>query len=174
MSKNIEVIGFPRNGNTFLIYSINKIYVYPEIQRTRHTVKAIEKADKAVVPLRYPAECLTSGFDNGFDIETLKAYVKYYIRFTKSVLDNKNKLTILEFDKFTVNLDYIKSEIKKNYNIDPVNNPSIDEIKENMIENGRDWNLPKDSYTNRDIAKESLLQLPEYEECLELYNQLKG
>lgn len=174
MSKNIEVIGFPRNGNTFLIYAINKIYAYPEIQITKHTVKAIEKADQAVIPLRHPIGCLTSGYDEWFDLETLKACVKYYIRFTKGVLNNKTKLTILDFDRFTVDLEYIKSEIKKDYGIDPVNNPSIYEIKENMLENGRDWNLPKDNYANRDIAKESLLQLSEYEECLELYNQLKG
>lgn len=164
---NIISSGFPRSGNNFLAYTMSAIFG-AEPKRTNHTVYAIENSETVYVPFRNPIDCISSWhlFQNK---ESLEKDIKYYLRFHNAALNSTNNVILMDFDKFTINLEYVAKKI----NSSVPEGLSIDQIKQSMLDNGRDWNLPRDNQSELDEIKNNLLQMPEFQECLDLYQVLK-
>lgn len=166
--------GFPRSGNTYLNYSFKSLYYPEENPRPNfHSVSSMEKYDHLFVPFRNPEDCIASWHRYPSNGE-LEEDIKYYLRFYRAVLENLHKLTLMDFNKFTSNLDYIKDKTKASLNLDPVANPTDSDIKLAMVDNEKTINLPANNKEQLDAIKASLVEMPQFQECLDLYNSLKA
>lgn len=173
MKELLITSGFPRSGSTYLNQAINLLY-YPEqeVNWNRHTVVAIENATTIMVTFRNPVDAIAS-WHKYPSFGQLDADIKYYIRFYKAVLDNLNKVVLMDFDCFTKDIDYIKDKIFKNFGIGTDNYVTDARVKEAMLANGKDINLPRNNKEELDAVKAELQQMSEFAECLELYERLK-
>lgn len=166
--------GYPRSGNTYLNYSFRSLY-YPEedARLNNHDVGAMKVFDHLFIPFRNPLDCIASWHyypSNG----ELEADIRYYVRFTNAVLENLDKVTLMDFNKFTTNLDYIKDKVKNSLNIDPIANPTDSDIKLLMVDNEKTINLPVNNKEQLDAIKANLLEMTQFQECLDLYHSLKA
>lgn len=174
MKELLITSGFPRSGSTYLNQALNLLY-YPkqEFNWNRHSVVAIEQANRIIVTFRNPVDSLASWQkypSNG----NLEADIKYYIRFYSAVLDNLNKVVLMDFDIFTKDIDYIKDKVFKNFGIETDNNVTDAQVKEAMLANGKDINLPRNNKEELETVKQQLINTPGFDQCVELYNQLKN
>lgn len=173
MKELLITSGFPRSGSTYLNQSINLLY-YPEqeVNWNRHTVVAIEKANRIMVTFRNPADSIASWQkypSNGH----LEEDIRFYIRFYSAVLDNLNKVVLMDFDYFTKDLDYIKDKVFKNFGIETNRYITDSQVREAMLANGKDINLPRNNKEELTLVKEQLQNTAGFDKCLELYTQLK-
>lgn len=175
MSKDILITsGFPRSGNTFLNFALWQMY-YPseEFNKNFHTVKAIKQNNKILVPIRTPFSSIAS-WSKFLESEELKESCKYYTRFYTEAKVMSDKVVFVDFDKMIADLDYIKLLVKQHFNIDPVAETTIDAIKELMVDNAHDWNLPQNNQAELDAIKALLLNVPEFSDCELIYGQIKS
>lgn len=173
MKELLITSGFPRSGSTYLNQALNLLY-YPEqeVNWNRHTVVAIEKANKIMVTFRHPSDAIASWHkypSNG----QLEEDIRFYVRFYSSVLDNLNKIVLMDFDYFTKNIDYIKDKIFKNFDIDTSRYVTDIQVKEAMLANGKEINLPRNNKEELVLVKNQLQNTTGFDKCLELYAQLK-
>lgn len=167
---------YPRSGQTFLNYSLKYLYYTDTVNLNLHTVKPLVNLKRPIVSVRNPLDCISS-WSNYASLANQKkdliGDIKFYIRFHNAVLDNKDKSVILEFEKFTVDGNYLVTKIKDAFDIDPIKVWNLDAIKNSMLENGRDLNLPVNNYDNINKLKQELESMPEFQECVELYDTLR-
>ena len=172
MKEQLNTCAYPRSGQTFLNYALKHLYYADEVNTNYHSVKSLLRLDKPIVSLRNPLDCIAS-WSNYPSIGDLTNDIKFYLRFHNAVWDNKDKLVIVEFEKFTVDGNYLVAKVKEAFGFDPINNWDLDAIKSSMLENGKDINLPVDNYDNINRLKEELQTIPEFQECVELYDTLR-
>jgi len=165
--------GFPRSGNTYLNYALKSLY-YPnsEVNLNSHTVAAIQESTKILVPFRSPIDCIAS-WNNYPSNYGLDMDIKYYLRFYNACLNNP-KVIFMNFDHFTIDLNYIKTKVKDNFNLEPIATPTIEEIKALMLENEKSTNLPQNNQRLLNRIKEDLEETAGYEQCVNLYKELVG
>lgn len=174
MKELLITSGFPRSGSTYLNQSLNLLY-YPdqEVNWNRHTVAAIEKANRIMVTFRNPADSIASWQkypSNGH----LEEDIRFYIRFYSAVLGSLNKIVLMDFDYFTKDIDYIKDKVFKNFGIETNRYATDSQVREAMLANGKDINLPRNNKEELALVKEQLQNTAGFDKCLELYAQLKG
>ena len=166
--------GFPRSGSTYLNQALNLLY-YPdqEVNWNRHTVVAIENATTIMVTFRSPEDSIASWhtYPSGSQLES---DIRFYIRFYSAVLDNLNKVVLMDFDYFTKDIYYIKDKVFKNFGIDTNRYVTDAEVKEAMLANDKQINLPRNNQEELALVKEQLQNITGFDKCLELYAQLKG
>lgn len=170
----VMIAGYPRSGNIYLSYALQLIY-YPDKpwNLPRHTVSSIENNSKVIVPFRNPLDCISS-WHSFFSKESIKSHIDFYIRFNTAVIKNMNKITLMDFDLFINDLNYIKYILSKNFGVTPVTEATDYEIKSVMIEKEKEINLPRNNKEELAQIKEQLQSTPGFDNCLELYAQLKG
>jgi len=171
MRKNLITCAFPRSGQTFLNYALKHLYYTDEVNVNYHSVKSLINIEKPIVALRNPLDCITSWADKNND--NLIDDINHYLRFHNAVLENKDKSVVLEFDKFTVDGNYVIDKIKKAFGVDPINAWDLDAIKSSMLEHEKEQNLPFGNYDNINRLKQELQSMLEFEKCEELYVTLK-
>lgn len=172
MKELLITSGFPRSGSTYLNQTLNLLY-YPnqEVNSNRHTVVAFEQANKIMVTFRNPVDAIASWQKYPSD-GNLEADIKYYIRFYSAALDNLNKVVFMDFDYFTKDIDYIENKVFQNFSIKTNNYVTDAQVKEAMLANGKDINLPRNNKEELDKIKAELIQIPEFQDCIDLYNRL--
>ena len=174
MKRELITSGYPRSGNTYLNEALNHLYYSKDdFFWNRHEVVAIEKADLILVPFRKPIDSIAS-WHNYPSSHNLELDVKYYIRFYTAVLDNLNKVVLMDFDFFTKDIDYIKDKVFKNYGLTTSRFVTDEDVKQAMLTNGKEINLPRNNQEELARIKEELPNVPGFDKCLELYAQLKG
>jgi hypothetical protein len=171
--KDLITSAFPRSGSTYLNQALQLLY-YPteEVNRNRHTTIAIEKSEKIIVSFRNPKDSIASWHkypSNG----SLEADIKYYVRFYSFVLGNLDKVVLMDFDKFTQDIEYIKSQVADSYNLTTDALVTNDEVKMAMLVNGKEINLPRNNKAELDLIKASLESMPEFTKCVDIYARLK-
>jgi hypothetical protein len=162
--------GFPRSGNMFLNYALSEMY-FPdeEPQNPEHFVYKLEQNDNVIIPLRSPADCIYSWHNFKIQKEiSLDPDFIFYKRFNSYVLDNLNRHIVLDFNIFTKDLSYISNKI----GIDPINICTVDDVKNRMIKDNNQWNLPRDDYNFNKATKQEVLDNPLFEECMGIYNSI--
>jgi hypothetical protein len=171
--KELITSGFPRSGSTYLNQALQLLY-YPvdPANLNRHSVVSIEKSTKIMVPFRNPIDAIASWHKYPSD-GVLEEDIAYYIRFYSYVLDNLNKVVLMDFDKFIQDLEYIKSQVSINYNLKTDRSITNDEIKMAMLVNGKEINLPRNNKLELDLIKDKLRSMQEFQECVEIYGKLK-
>jgi hypothetical protein len=181
---NICVSGYPRSGNTFLNYVIFKMYPSLNVFNNFHTIKSIENHSTVFIPIRNPIDCIGSWayyqkyyFGDGYlfkiediNTDTITNDINYYLRFHNDAMNFKNKITLLDFDVFTKDINYIedKFKIKKEKNV------NIDTVKRQMSMTDKKINLPANNKKKLNEIKEQVSQHPRIQECYDLYNKLRG
>ena len=173
MRESLVTSGFPRSGNTYLNYALYLLF-YPneEINNFSHLVSSIKPNKKTIVPFRNPLDSIAS-WQTTFSNGSLEGDIKYYIRFYSYVLNNLDTVVLMDFDKFTQDIDYIKSQISANYNLTTDISVTDDEVKMAMLVNNKEINLPRNEKEELNLVKSTLESMPEFQECLDLYNRLK-
>jgi hypothetical protein len=174
MKELLITSGFPRSGSTYLNQALNLLY-YPEqeVNWNRHTVISIEQADQIMATFRNPIDSIASWNkypSNGL----LEADIQYYVRFYSAVLNNLDKVVLMDFDLFTQDLEYIKSRVLDNFGISTDAAVTDAQVKEAMLLNNKEINLPRNNKEELDAVKAILSNLPEFQECLSIYATLKS
>lgn len=105
---------------------------------------------------------------------TIEDDLKFWFRFNSNALKNKDNLTFMNFHKFSNNLIYIKNVIKNMHNIDPTHTYTVDEMKEIVIKNDDEVNLPRGNKEELDIIKKKILALPLYKKAVELFQEMES
>ena len=174
MKELLITSGYPRSGNTYLNQTLNLLY-YPkqEVNYNYHTVQAIINHKKIIVPFRNPLNAIASWHILP-SAGKLDADIRYYIRFHKAVFDNLNKIVLMDFDYFTKDIDYIKNKVFENFGIGTDNQVIDSQIRETMLANNKEINLPRNNKEELDIVKAELQRMAGFNECVELYNALKS
>lgn len=170
---NLRTSGFPRSGNTYLNYTLNHLYYDNEpVNLNWHTVAKLDARDTMIVPIRNPLECISSWhlYPSSYPLD---ADIRYYLRFHTAVLEKIDKVVLMDFDLFTKDLQYIKTKVSDNYGLNTNSTATIEQIKESMLTNGKDINLPRNNKEELDAVKAELQQMPEFTQCVELYERLK-
>jgi hypothetical protein len=173
MKELLITSGFPRSGSTYLNQVLNLLY-YPdqEVNWNRHTVVAIEKTNRIMVTFRNPVDAIAS-WQKYPSFGKLEEDIKFYIRFYSAVLENLNKTVLMDFDFFTKDIDYIKDKVFKNFGIDTGRYVTDTQVKEAMLANGKDINLPRSNQEELEAVKQQLVNTPGFDQCVDLYNKLK-
>lgn len=171
--KKLITSAFPRSGSTYLNQALQLLY-YPTkpVNQNRHTVVAIEKLEKVMVPFRNPKDSIASWHkypSNGL----LEDDIKYYVRFYSCVLDNLNKVILMDFNNFTQDIEYIKSQVSINYSLTTDRLITNNEVKMAMLTNGKEINLPRNNKAKLDLIKDKLESIPKFQECVKIYDSLK-
>ena len=173
----LKVIGFPRSGNTFLNFALQDIY-YPDelVNDVHHIAIDISLYNKLVVPLRNPIDAIASWhlFAPRMKSDHFPTNINYYTEFHFYVLNNIDKVKILDFNIFTNNLKYIEDNVFDFFNIEIKKNTSIDKVKNNMINSNKEKNLPNQNKKELEAIKYELKQNNKIQECFEIYNKLKN
>jgi hypothetical protein len=175
MSKDLFISGYPRSGTTYLGQVVNLLF-YPEkgsIFDKSHTVKSIEKREKVIVPFRNPLDCIAS-WHLYPSCGKLHDDVTFYIRFHSAVLENADKVTLLDFNLFIEDIEYIENKILSDFSMQSNNKITVEQVKEEMISNGLTVNLPRNNKEELEEVKQQLINTPKFDQCVELYNNLKA
>jgi hypothetical protein len=172
--RDLITSAFPRSGSTYLNQALQLLY-YPTkpVNQNRHTIVAIEKADKIIVSFRNPKDSIAS-WHKYPSKGLLEADIKYYVRFYSYVLNNLNKVILMDFDNFTQDIEYIKSQVSDNYNLTTDALVTNDEVKTAMLVNGKEINLPRNNKEELDAVKLILENTSKFDECIEIYARLKA
>lgn len=169
----LKVVSYPRSGSNYLNYALHLIY-YPEeiINPSYYTVAQLEKNDISIVPFRNPLDSISSwkNYPNPSDLEK---DIKFYIRFYNGILNNLNRIVLMDFDIFTKDINYIKKMVFEKFNIYEQKDVSDLEIKEKMLSVGKHLNLPQDNKIDLDVIKTDLQKMPQFKESLDLYCGVK-
>jgi hypothetical protein len=176
------VCGYPRSGNTYLNHYVSMAYGDGEFKGNWHTEdKVINSTDKVLVSVRNPLDCIASWANYqlslfNFDLtevteDSVENDINYYLRFMQAVLDNKDKVVLLDFDRFTTDLSYADSLISE-IGLTKLNSVSDADVKAAMVENQRQKNLPEDNDLN--AIKTMVQNNSKYADCVALYNAVKG
>lgn len=164
---------YPRSGSTYLNQALQLLY-YPSaaVNENRHTTIAIDKSKKIIVSFRNPLGSIASWhrYPSG---GLLEADIQYYVRFYSYVLSNLDRVVLMDFDIFTQDLEYIKSKVLENFGIATNEVVTDSQVKESMLLNNKEINLPRNNRDELDAVKSVLKTLPEFQACLGVYAQLK-
>lgn len=165
--------GFPRSGNYFLKYSLSALYEPKyQISGVQHTTKSFIKNNLTLVPFRNPLDSIASW--QIFESKgSLSDDVNFYIRFYSAILENLEKIILLDFDSFTKNFIYIENKLFDTLQILANENVTDVQVKENMLEDGYQLNLPRNNKEELALVKEQLQNTAGFNQCLKLYAQLK-
>jgi hypothetical protein len=173
-NKDLLVIStFPRSGSTFLNFVIKSLYYKGDANMNYHTVNSLHVQEKVIVPFRNPEESIASWHIFPYkERSTLDLDIKYYLRFYTEVLNKNKNAVLLDFHKFTKDLDYVKNKISNNFGVKPIYETSIEEIKNEMLSSGKEINLPRNNANELQNIKNNLVNHKDFNNCLEIYNNL--
>ena len=170
----LRTTGYCRSGNTYLNYVLKFLY-YPSERKNFnwHTVAKLDAREKIMVPFRNPLDCISSWHlypSNG----TLDADIQFYLRFYRAVIDKIDKVVLMDFDYFTKDIDYVTDKVFKNFGITEYGNITDIEVKNIMLADDKEINLPRNNKEELDAVKAELQGMAGFNECVELYNTLKS
>ena len=167
--------GFPRSGNVFLNFALKELYFKEDVYEQSHMVLTLKENPNSFVPIRNPEDAIASWNLAQKDLplgSNLDDDIRFYIRFHTYVLENIHTLNIMDFNKFSVDIEYIKNKVYNAIQIDPIKNTTIEEIKNSILETGRVHNLPRDNKDELKIIKNKLVVHSQFDQCKDLYNNI--
>lgn len=182
----IHICGFPRSGNMFLYSSLASIYGSNAIDRPNHAVlklkEVVDNNSNVVVPFRKPEDCIASWAlykeviypDYAYNLTySINDHISFYLRYMTECLLVKDKVVFLDFEKFTENINYVKTLILEKFSISTDSDLTILDIKEKMILDGLSIHLPTDTAPQLQGYKTQVLENERYQELLEIHSQIQ-
>ena len=168
---NIVTVGYPRSGNTFINYFLIKEYGNNKRNFWRHTAFALNNNENVIVPIRKPVDCISSYNSFLGNTAPVSPHIDYYIRFHENVLKNKKNILIAKFEDFISDLAILRESIKNKFGLISNSSYSILDIKDEMIKDSKEINLPRENF-NPESVRKKILENEKYLECLELYEEI--
>jgi hypothetical protein len=172
VKRKLQVCGFPRSGNVFLSYLLREVY-YPQLSTSMpyHFEDTFDKFNRLIVPVRNPLEAIAS-FNNFLLPHSIQDDINLYININTKALNSVNTIFV-NFDQFTSDVAYVKNIIKNNFNIEPMADPTIESIKQSIIDGNHEIHLPNpERYEAIESTKLVLSNMPEFQDCVNIYNTL--
>lgn len=172
VKRKLQVCGFPRSGNVFLSYLLREVY-YPRVNTSMpyHSEDAFDKFNNLIVPVRNPIDAIAS-FNNFILPHNIQDDINLYISINTKALNSLDSI-FLNFNQFTSDVEYVKGIIKNNFNLDPMNNPTIEDIKQSILKEDHEIHLPNpERYEAIESTKLVLSNMPEFQDCVNIYNTL--
>jgi hypothetical protein len=168
--------GFPRSGNTFVNHAFKKLFNLEYVNLNRHTVIAIESREHTFVPFRHPLDSISSWhlYQDEFltDPRLLENDLKFYLRFHNNLKNLLDKITLLDFDLFKNDLNYLSTKVTNLYDITP-SDVTLEEVKMFMNDSNREMNLPRNTEEQKQEIQERVKETDLYQECTSVYQSLK-
>lgn len=167
----LMTVGYPRSGNTFINYFLIKEYGNPKQDLWKHTAFALSNNQNIIVPIRKPIDCISSYISFLGNTAPSLPYINYYIRFHENVLNNKKNILIAKFEDFISDFTILRESIKNKFGFISNNQYSVLDIKNEMIQDSKEINLPRENFNPENVRQE-ILQNEKYSECVELYEEI--
>lgn len=188
--KNIFICGYVRSGNNFLL-GLTSLSYNLERQNCTHKVNDIISSEHIFSPYRNPLDCISSWatiinssikkfsrnaiFLDKEDEEDvlIRKCINHYIRFNSAILDNKNKVTLLNFNNFIKDSSYFYDKVYKKTLIKPINKISssdvilLDKVVYSQTNSSEDFKFKKNQLKNKIINNKK------FEECIRIYDFLE-
>lgn len=183
-SLNIIILaGFPRSGNTFLLYSLKEMYPDYTFVSHDHTTISIKKYSGVypiISPIRNPIDSISSlnyftkwmkeDFGAQKNISSIEEDTQYYIRYYKNLFEYKEHILFLDFEIFKNNLKYVSNEIKNKYSIDSYRITDVENVKEKMSKDDPNLkNLPNKNVLKIEELKSKVLENPNIKRAIYQY-----
>jgi len=103
----------------------------------------------------------------------LQSDVSFYIRFYSAVIDKIHKIVLMDFDYFTKDINYIKDKVSNGFNLTAIQDVTDSQVKEAMLLNNKEINLPRNNNEELNPVKLLLQDLPDFARCIDLHRELK-
>ena len=179
MKNIIYVTGYGRSGNTFLQIALEKMYNKIIVSDHNHTsLYFVNRLGfQIVMPIRNPLDAVASfyTFQTYNKIETtLDKCLNHYIEYFTQVNKHKNKLCLLDFDKMTKNIEYVKNEIKRKYSLESNNNIDLKQIEREMIAYYPMFFYKRTKAKTTEQTKQEILTSRNYVEAVNIWKNLQG
>lgn len=196
----LQTSGSPRTGNSYLNQALNLLY-YPEdtVNVNRHDIDQLSMPGITIVPFRNPLDTTASDYLYPYYAEmnlgqepTVEGVIKEYCDFYEAVLNNLDKVCLMDFDQFTTSIDYIKSKIFQKFKINSNNQVTDEDVKKALLSGehvhgyqessdsphiwrkaDRSINLPRGNKEDMDRVKAIISKHKDFDRCLDIYNRLK-
>jgi hypothetical protein len=167
------VSAYCRSGQTFTRFALQLLYGV-ELPSTNHKVSFLR--DNAanglttLVTFRNPLDAIAS-WNNFWQESTLQQDIAFWKRYYTYVIENPKHITLLDFEKFTIDLDYLVAKIGQ----EPIADVTIEDVKTFMATHSVDiTHLPNpDKAETLATIKSELETMEEFEKLLPIYEQLK-
>ncbi len=139
----IIVEGFPRSGTTFLYGLLKEAFPSYDVIYSEHTASKLT-LDNVFVVIRNPYESIFSWKNYMGKDENVNDIAKWYIRYSKAILDNINNVTVIDFDEMitdpTKTLNIVSDKMETAYT-------PVDISKIEKAETGYDYSFFVNKYT---------------------------
>jgi hypothetical protein len=147
------------------------------IHNSAYVTNYIDK-DIFLIPIRNPLDCITSWHwsrhndskEGDLGKFSFESDFNFYINFYSSIVEVKDKVVVLDFNKFTTDNNYIYSLVQQRTGIEATSRLSSDEVRQIMVLAGDSRNLPRDNKSELDLIKPQVLNHPLYDKVCEVYN----
>lgn len=159
------------------MYKNKKVIIYT------HSTVDIDRLieDKTIVcfTFRNPVDSVASWFHYRHNYlqskieDKIEDDLNFWLRINSYAFENKKDLTLLNFHKFSNDLDYIHKRIKYLHGIEPTHTYSVEEMKEIVFRENEDLNLPRDNQPELDYIRERVVSLPLYKKAVDLFQSLE-
>lgn len=175
---DLSIVGIPRSGNVFLSYALSEMYDVERQNRPIHSERALKTINYIVLPIRNPEQCILSTMNissNQYNEDMINFLVKRYNTFMKQVVRYRYKMSILNFDIFINDLDYVAKKLNKkfNYPLDlKIKNNTQEIIKNKMLINDKIINLPRKYTIDVEKVKSIINKSYKIEECITSYKKV--
>jgi len=172
---NPLVSAYCRSGQTFLCHALQLLYKV-DLPHTNHSVKFLEQnaqnQRQTLVSFRNPLDAIASWNNFQGKHSHFLPDIAFWKRYYTYVLENLEFITLLDFDKFTVDLNYLVSKVGQK----PIAQITIEEVKTHMAKNEKkETHLPNSDRTKSLFQiKTKLKTMPELQELLPIYDKLKA
>jgi hypothetical protein len=112
---SLAIIGFPRCGNTFAVYTF--LYAHPKVRKIAHHVhvpaqvkKAVKLSIPTIILIRNPMEAISSLIVRHPEISIKNALISYIV-FYRSIISYSNGFVIAEFNEIISNFSLIIKKV---------------------------------------------------------------
>lgn len=184
----LRTCGAPRNGNSYINQCLNLLYYTDEdVSLNFHNTDEFLSRKMTICPYRNPLDACSSDYLELPDLQISGQVVlsgtsskdfsdtaiNEYIVFYQIVLENEDKICLLDFDRFTTDIQYVKDRIYKYFNLKSNILVTDKNIKDELIKNLKFKNLPRDNKEENEKAKKEILNNKNFKKATEIYDKLK-
>ena len=166
----LRTCGSPRSGNSYINQCLNLFY-YPDedVSLNFHDSDEFLRRKMTICPYRNPLDACSSdylelpalhmsgtvGLSGTTPQDLADTTINEWIRFHQIVLENEDKICLLDFDRFTTDLEYVTDRVYKYFNLTSNILVTDEKIKNALIKNFRSNNLPINNKKEKEKASHS-------------------
>lgn len=188
---DVYIDGYPRSGNTFIIYLINRVLPELNVIHHLHAVAPIKIALLLGIPtliiVRDPMECISSKYLKHFSMRGIKfspeindkllnEFISGYLNYYSFVLKNRKRISLICFSELIKSPHLVLNQIKNYLNINQtISDDALIRIRKSYkgATNTMGSSLPNPTKEQfKFIVKNHITKSNKYLRILELYKSI--